>query len=70
MRLNQCIDLDYTEIEASKASAKVYDFRMRQAENRRQRRIRGLEHENALLARVLSETSSEIARLRKSLTAP
>ena len=70
MRLNQCIDLAYTDAEVPKAGAEVYDFRMRQAENRRQRRIRALEHENALLAGVLSETSSEVARLRKLLSAP
>jgi hypothetical protein len=70
MGVNQCFDLAYIEAEAPNASAKVYDFRMRQAENRRQRRIRALEHENALLAGVLSETSNEIAQLRKLLTAP
>jgi hypothetical protein len=64
----QCVDLVYFEAEAPKASAKVYDFRIRQTENRRQRRIRTLERENALLAAVLSETSNEIARLRKLLT--
>lgn len=64
----QCVDLAYFEAEAPRTSAKVYDFRIRQTENRRQRRIRALEHENALLAAVLSETSNEIARLRKLLT--
>jgi hypothetical protein len=70
MRPNQRINLAYIEAASPKASAKVYYFRMRQAENRRQRRITALEHENALLAGVLSETSNEIARLRKLLTAP
>jgi hypothetical protein len=69
MRSNECVDLIYLQTAAPDASAKVYDFRMRQTENRRQRRIRALEHENALLAGVLSETSNEIARLRKLLTA-
>jgi hypothetical protein len=64
----QCIDLAYFEVDASKESAKVYDFRIRQTENRRQCRIRALKHENALLAVVLSETSNEIARLRKLLS--
>lgn len=58
------------EAAAPKASAKVYDFRMRQAENHRQRRIMALEHENALLEVVLREVIDEIARLRKLLTAP
>lgn len=70
MRPIQSIDLTYYDVKAPKANAEVYDFRIRQTENRRQRRIRDLEHENALLAAVLSETSDEIARLRKLLTAP
>jgi hypothetical protein len=69
MRRNECVDLTYLQVAAPNASAKVYDFRMRQTENRRQRRIRALEHENALLAGVLSETANEIAHLRKLLTA-
>jgi hypothetical protein len=69
MRRNECVDLTYLQAAAPNASAKVYDFRMRQTENRRQRRIRALEHENALLAGVLSETVNEIAHLRKLLTA-
>ncbi len=69
MRSNECVDLIYLQAVAPKASAKVYDFRMRQTENRRQRRIKALKHENALLAGVLSETSNEIVRLRKLLTA-
>jgi hypothetical protein len=32
--------------------------------------MRALERENALLARVLSETRNEMARLRKVLSAP
>jgi hypothetical protein len=70
MRSNECVDLTYLQAAAPKGSAKVYDFRMRKTENRRQRRIRALEHENALLAGALSETSNEIAGLRKLLTAP
>jgi hypothetical protein len=69
MRPKQCVERVYSEAAAPKASAKVYDFGMRQKENRRHRRIKTLEQENDLLARVLFETSSEIARLRKLLTA-
>jgi hypothetical protein len=69
MRPNECVDLTYLQAAAPKASAKVYDFRLRQTENRRQRRIRALKHENALLEGVLSETTNEIAHLRKLLTA-
>ena len=68
MRPIQSIDPTYFDVKAPKANAEVYDFRVRQAENRRQRRIRDLEHENALLAAVLSKTSNEVACLRKLLT--
>jgi hypothetical protein len=70
MRSNECVDLTYLQAVVPKASAKVYDFRMRKTENRRQRRIRALEHENALLTCALSETSNEIARLRELLATP
>ena len=70
MRSNECVDLTFLQAAAPKASAKVYDFRMRQTENRRQRCIKALKHENALLAGALSETSNEIARLRELLSAP
>jgi hypothetical protein len=67
MRSNECVDLTYLQAAAPKASAKVYDLRMRQTENRRQRHIKALKQENALLAGALSETSNEIARLRELL---
>jgi hypothetical protein len=70
MRSNQRVELACRKATAPKASAKVYDFHMRQTESRRHRRMRALEQENALLARVLSETRDEIVRLRKMLSAP
>lgn len=70
MRPNQHVELAYRKAAAPKASAKVYDIHMRQTESRRHHRIRALEQENALLARVLSETKNEIVRLRKVLSAP
>jgi hypothetical protein len=48
-------------------SATVYDFPARLEKSRRHRRARDLSHENVLLARFLSETQSEIARLRRLL---
>lgn len=70
MRPNKCGETAFLEAALPKASAKIYYFRLRETENLRQRRIRALEHENALLAGVLSEIVDEIARLRKLLTAP
>jgi hypothetical protein len=70
MRPNQHVELAYREAAAPKASAEVFDFHMRQTESRRHRHMRALEQENALLARVLSETRKEIVRLRKVLSAP
>ncbi len=49
------------------ASATVYDFRARLEKSGRHRRARDLHHENVLLARFLTETQSEIARLRRLL---
>jgi hypothetical protein len=70
MRPNQPVELACREAAAPKASAKVYDFYLRETETRRRRRMRTLEQENALLARVLSETRDEIVRLRKVLSEP
>ena len=70
MRPNQRGELAYREAASPKAGAKVYDLDMRQTESRRLRRMRALEQENALLARVLSETRNEMVRLRKVLSAP
>jgi hypothetical protein len=69
MRPNKCVGLVYRESAVPEASAKVYDFAMRQTESRRHRRIKALEHENALLTRVVSETQTEIVRLREFLAA-
>jgi hypothetical protein len=69
MRPDKCVGLECPESAAPKASAKVYDFAVRRTESRRQRRIRALEHENALLTRVVSETRTEILRLREFLAA-
>jgi hypothetical protein len=52
------------ESSAPAAGAKVYDLTMRKTASRYQRRIRDLQHENALLTRILSETQIEIGRLR------
>jgi hypothetical protein len=70
MRPNQRVESACRQAAAPKAGAKVYDFHMRQTESRRHRRMRALEQENALLARVLSETRNEIVRLREVLSAP
>jgi hypothetical protein len=70
MRPNQRGESARREAAAPKASAKVYDLDMRQTESHRHRRMRDLEQENALLARVLSETRNEMVRLRKVLSAP
>ncbi|MCS3730571.1 hypothetical protein [Bradyrhizobium betae] len=51
----------------SDAKANVYDLGLKQDESNRLRRIRDLEHENALLMRMVSETQIEIARLRELL---
>jgi hypothetical protein len=69
MRANNCVSLVHLDSELQKASASVYDFDERQTERLRLRRIRALQHENALLARVAIEIRTEIALLRKSLTA-
>lgn len=70
MRPNQRVESACREAGAPEAGANVYDFHMRQTERRRHRRMKALEQENALLARVLSETTNEMARLRKVLSAP
>ena len=51
-----------------KVNANVYDLGLKQDESSRRRRIRDLEHENALLMRMASETQIEIARLRELLS--
>lgn len=51
-----------------KARVNVYDLGLKQDEKSRLRRIKSLEHENALLMRMVSETQVEIARLRELLS--
>lgn len=48
--------------------ANVYDLGLKQDADGRLRRIRDLEHENALLMRMVSETQIELARLRELLS--
>jgi hypothetical protein len=50
-----------------KASATVHDLRAQLEKSRHRSRARELDHENALLARLVSETQSEIVRLRRLL---
>lgn len=50
-----------------KATADIYEFRLRQTESNRRRRIRALEGENALLLRTMSELQIELVRLGKLL---
>jgi hypothetical protein len=50
------------------ANSNVYDLALKQDESSRRRRIADLEHENALLMRVILETRIEVARLRKLLS--
>ena len=68
MRPNQSVGLVYLESAKPKASAKIYEFTVRQTESRGHRRVKALERENIMLMRVLSETRTEIARLRELLT--
>ena len=67
MRANNWVELIYAESALPKASATVYDFGARQTESSRLRHITALEHENALLTRMVSEIGIEIVRLRKLL---
>ena len=69
MRATNPMDLSCLESALPAASnANVYDLVLRQDETSRLRRIRDLEHENALLMRMVSETQIEIARLRDLLS--
>jgi hypothetical protein len=67
VRANNWVDRVYPESALPKTGANVYDFGARQTEGGRLRRIRALEHENALLTRMASEVGIELARLRKLL---
>jgi hypothetical protein len=70
MRANDSVELIYPETTLLKKSANVYDFSARQTESSRLRHIKALEHENALLTRMVSEIRIEMMRLRKALAAP
>jgi dynactin complex subunit len=48
---------------------KIYDLAERLTDNHRQRLVRTLSQENALLTRVLIETRNEVERLRVALAA-
>jgi hypothetical protein len=67
MLLSKCVKLKYHDPAAPRASAKVFDFDVRQSDSRRHHRLRALEQENALLTSVVAETRIEIMRLRKLL---
>jgi hypothetical protein len=68
MRANNRFELVFPESALPKASANVYDFGTRQTDSSRLQRIKALEHENALLMRMVSEVRIEIVRLRQLLT--
>lgn len=70
MRADSSVGLKYAESVRPKAKANVYDFGARRMESSRLRRIRALEQENALLARMVSEIGIEMVRLRKLLAEP
>ena len=57
-----------SESALPRLKANVYDLGLKQDEDGRLRRIRDLEHENALLMRMVSETQIELARLRELLS--
>jgi hypothetical protein len=67
MRANKCVGPVFPDPEMPKTGATVYDFDVRQTEELRLRRMKTLQHENALLARVAIEIRSEIVHLQKRL---
>jgi hypothetical protein len=67
MRANEWVGAVSSEPGQPKDSADLYDFGVKQTETGRLRRIKALEHENALLTRMVSETGIQIAHLRKLL---
>ena len=67
MRANNAVELVYAESELPEGEANVYDLGARQTETSRRRRIKTLEHENALLTLMVSEISIEIVRLDRLL---
>jgi hypothetical protein len=67
MHANEEIGPARPEAALLKASANVYDFAARRTDSHMH--IKALEHENALLTRMVSEVGIEIVRLRKALAA-
>ena len=68
MRAMNSTELECLESALPKANVNVYDLGLKQDESGRLRRIWHLEHENALLMRIVTETQIEIARLREILS--
>lgn len=67
MRASNTNELVRLDSAVPTARANVYDLGERQEESVRLRRIGVLEHENALLMRMVSETHVELTRLRQLL---
>ncbi len=68
MHANEKLGTVCPETALLKTSANVYDFAARRTDSRLH--IKALEHENALLTRMVSEVGIEIMRLRKALAGP
>jgi hypothetical protein len=68
MRATNSTELECLETALPKANVNVYDLGLKQDESGRLRRIWDLEHENALLMRMVTETQIEIVRLRELLS--
>lgn len=68
MRPNKYVGLENLDCAVPEATAKIYDFGVRKTDTSRRDCISVLEHENKLLTRLVSETRTEILRLRKLLT--
>jgi hypothetical protein len=64
MRANNAFELIYLGSDQPKAEANVYDIGARQTESSCGRRIKALEHENALLMLMISELGTDIMRVR------
>ncbi len=64
MRANNAFELIYLGSEPPQAEANVYDLGARQTESSCGRRIKALEHENALLMLMISELGTDIMRVR------
>jgi len=70
MRSNKCVKLVYLASKAPVSGRTAYDFNDRgQSATQRCDRVRALEHENALLEAVVSQTRADIMRLRQLIEA-